>query len=224
MITRLTQHRHYLPAEEVANWISHGLATLVAVVGMVMLVLRAYRTGDSWYLAGCTIFGVTMVVLYAASTLYHVVPEENHAGKHRCRRYDQSAIYLLIAGSYTPFILGMLRNPAGWSLLAFVWVVALVGIYGELGEKLHSTKIRVGIYLAMGWSAVLAAGPILRVMPVPGLVLIGLGGLSYTIGVVFFMWRQLLYHHAIWHLWVIGGTACHYAAIAYYALPPGSLT
>ncbi|QDU58909.1 PAQR family membrane homeostasis protein TrhA [Aeoliella mucimassa] len=218
MITRFTQRRHYLPQEEVANWITHGAATLVAVVGMIQLLLLAFHQGNSWQLIGSAVFGLSMVLLYLASTVYHAVPERLHAAKQRGRRYDQAAIFLLIAGSYTPFILANMRTVVGWSLLAFVWVIALLGIYGELAEKLHSTAIRVGIYLAMGWSAVLATGSIIHVLPIQALVLIGLGGVAYTIGVVFFLWRQLPYHHAIWHLFVIAGTAFHFAAVFYYTL------
>lgn len=213
-------YRDYSLSEEVANTLTHGAAAVVAVVGMVALAVLASRSGDLWHLVGTSVFGVTMVLLYGASTMYHAVPEQQEQRKLRWRRYDQSAIYLLIAGSYTPFILGNMRTPIGWSLLAFVWLVAAFGIYGELAEKTHSTKLRVATYLAMGWSALMAIGPILEVMPMPGMALIGLGGLAYSLGVIFFLWRALRYHHAVWHLFVIAGTAFHYAAVVYYALPP----
>lgn len=218
-----SHHRDYAASEEVANWVTHGAAALAAAVGMVLLTMLATQRGDVWDIVGTTVFGVTMTLLYAASTMYHAVPDSDTQRKLRWRRYDQSAIFLLIAGSYTPFILSNLRTPVGWTLLAFVWIVAAIGIYGELSERTHSTKIRVGIYLAMGWSAVMAAGPILEVMPAAGLWLIGLGGMAYTLGVVFFLWRQLRYHHAVWHLFVIAGTACHYAAVVLYALPEAAL-
>lgn len=214
-------HRDYSPGEEVANTVTHGAAALVALVGTVVLAVLASRSGDVWHLVGTTVFGTTMVLLYAASTIYHAVPERQAERKLRWRRYDQSAIYLLIAGSYTPFILANMRTPIGWSLLTFVWLVAVFGIYGELAEKTHSTKLRVATYLAMGWSALMAIGPILKVIPMPGMALIGLGGLAYSLGVIFFMWRALRYHHAVWHLFVIAGTALHYAAVVYYALPRG---
>lgn len=218
-LSKLSNLRPYSDSEEVANWITHGLAAVAAVAGMVMLAIWAREQGDIWILVGAVVFGVTMVVLYLASTIYHAVPQTMEQVKHRWRRYDQSAIFLLIAGSYTPFILARMRTPVGWSLLTFVWVVAVVGIYGELAERTHSTKLRVAIYLAMGWSALVAAGPILQAVPIGGLGLIALGGLAYSIGVVFFLWRQLRYHHAVWHLFVMAGTAFHYAAVVYYALP-----
>lgn len=216
---QLSHDRLYSDSEEVANWLTHGAATLAAAIGMVALAMLAAHRGDAWHVIGTTVFGVTMTLLYAASTIYHAVPGTNEACKRRWQRYDQAAIFLLIAGSYTPFILANMRTPVGWALLGFVWIVAAIGIYGELAERTHSTKLRVGIYLAMGWSALMATGPILEAMPIAGLGLIGLGGIAYTIGVGFFVWRQLRYHHAVWHLFVIAGTAFHYAAVVYYALP-----
>ena len=218
-LSQMSHRRNYSNSEEVANWMTHGAAALAAAVGMIMLTVLAAQRGEVWHIVGATVFGVTMTVLYAASTIYHAVPEIYERSKLRWRRYDQAAIYLLIAGSYTPFILARLRTPVGWGLLAVVWIVAVIGIYSELAERTHSTKLRVAIYLAMGWSAIMASGPILEAMPIPGLGLIALGGLAYTLGVVFFLWRQLRYHHAVWHLFVIAGTAFHYVAVVYYALP-----
>lgn len=216
-------HRDYLPGEEVANWITHGAAALAAAVGMVTLATMALERGDLWNLVGCGVFGITMVLLYLASTVYHAVPEQFAAAKLRWRRFDQAAIFLLIAGSYTPFVLANMRTPVGWGLLGFVWVVALVGVVGEVTERIHSTRFRLAMYLALGWSVLMAAGPVLEVMPLMGLGLIALGGLAYTAGVVFFVWRSLRYHHAVWHLFVIAGTALHYTAVVYYALPAAEL-
>lgn len=218
-LAQQTHLRDYSESEEVANTITHGLAALGAAVGMVLLAIWTFQQGSTWHIIGTSVFGITMVVLYAASTIYHAVPQQMEQAKLRWRRYDQSAIYLLIAGSYTPFILANMRTPVGWALLGFVWIVAALGIYGELAERTHSTNIRTAIYVAMGWSAIVAIGPILEAMPMPGMVLIGLGGAAYSIGVVFFLWRQLRYHHAVWHLFVIAGTAFHYAAVVFYALP-----
>ncbi|MCO6045173.1 hemolysin III family protein [Aeoliella sp. ICT_H6.2] len=218
-LLKQTRHRDYTGFEELANTITHGLAALFAAVGMILLGMWAWQSGNIWHLVGTCVFGLTMVVLYAASTIYHAVPEAMQSAKCRWQRYDQSAIFLLIAGSYTPFILSNMRTPIGWTLLAFVWIVALVGIVGELTERTNSTKIRVGIYLLMGWSCLMAIGPILEVIPAAGMGLIALGGAAYSLGVVFFLWRQLRYHHAVWHLFVIAGTAFHYMAVVYYVLP-----
>lgn len=223
-LSQLSHRRTYSDSEEVANWITHGAAALAAAVGMVMLAIMAAERGNAWTIVGTTVFGVTMTLLYAASTIYHAVPMSYEYSKLRWRRYDQAAIYLLIAGSYTPFIMAKMRTPIGWSMLAIVWIVAVFGIYGELAERTHSTKLRVAIYLGMGWAALMAIGPILEVMPLAGMALIGLGGVAYSLGVVFFLWRQLRYHHAVWHLFVIAGTAFHYAAVAIYAVPGGELS
>lgn len=205
--------------EEIANWLSHGAGALAAVVGLVFLELMVMQQGNTWNVVGCTVFGVSMVLLYLASTIYHAVPLDNPEAKSRWQAIDQSAIYLLIAGSYTPFILANLRTTIGWSLLSFVWIVAIVGIVGELTGRTKSRNLRVSVYVAMGWSAVLAAGPILESVPASCLVLIGLGGAAYTAGIVFFLWRSLQYHHAIWHAFVIAGTALHYIAVVKYAVP-----
>jgi hemolysin III len=222
-IAEQTHLRDYSESEEVANTITHGLGALAAAVGMVLLAIWTFQQGSVWHIIGTSVFGFTMVVLYAASTIYHAVPQQLEEAKQRWRRYDQSAIYLLIAGSYTPFILANMRTPIGWSLLGFVWIVAAFGIYGELAERTHSTNLRTAIYVAMGWSALFAIGPILQAMPMAGMVLIGLGGAAYSIGVVFFLWRQLRYHHAVWHLFVIAGTAFHYAAVVLCTLSPAAV-
>lgn len=218
-LLKQTRHRDYEGFEELANTITHGLAALLAAVGMILMGVWAWQSGSAWHLIGTGVFGLTMVVLYAASTIYHAVPEAMERTKIRWQRYDQAAIFLLIAGSYTPFILSNMRTTIGWSLLAFVWIVALVGVLGELTERTNSTKIRVGIYLMMGWSCLMAIGPILEAIPSSGMALIVLGGVAYSLGVVFFLWRQLRYHHAVWHLFVIAGTAFHYMAVVYYVLP-----
>lgn len=205
--------------EEIANWLSHGAGAIAALVGLVFLMQTVVEHGTVWNVVGCSVFGISMLLLYSASTIYHAVPQDNHEAKSRWQAIDQSAIYLLIAGSYTPFILSNLRTTVGWSLLAFVWMVAIVGIVGELTGRTKSRNLRVTVYVLMGWSAVFAGGPILESVPISCLVLIGLGGAAYTAGIVFFLWRSLQYHHAIWHAFVIAGSAFHYAAVMKYAVP-----
>ncbi len=221
---RAPTHRDYAYGEEFANWISHGAAALASVAGLVVLALLAIERGDTWHLVGCSIFGVTMVLLFAASTVYHAVPIRLAHLKSRWQAIDQSAIYLLIAGSYTPFVLGNLRNAVGWSLLAFVWSAAVFGIASEWTGRASSMKLRLGIYLSMGWVAVFAARPIYGALPAEGIWLIGLGGVAYSSGLIFFLWRSLRFHHAIWHLFVIAGTLSHYLAVLYYVLPAANAT
>ena len=212
-------HRHYTHGEDVANWVSHGLGAIAAVVGLVVLVMRAVEQDDSWNLFGFSVFGTTMVLLYSASTAYHLVPSWLISRKAYWQTYDQSAIYLLIAGSYTPFVLGNLRTPTGWWLLGFVWLAAVVGIFCEVTGRAQSMNFRLVIYVTMGWAAVLAGGAIFHAMPLEGLRLVVLGGVAYTSGLLFFLWRSLPYHHAIWHLFVIAGTAFHFGAVYCYVVP-----
>ena len=201
--------------EEIANSISHGLALVLALVAVPVLVLSAMRAGDWRFLFGVSVFGATMVLLYLASTLYHSVTHE--AAKQLFRLFDHTAIFLLIAGSYTPFGLGVLRGPWGWSLLAAVWTLAIVGITLKIIERTRHSRISIVLYVLMGWLAVVATKPILELIPVPGILLILGGGIAYTAGLAFFAAHRIRYHHFIWHLFVIAGTICHYFAVLWYA-------
>jgi hemolysin III len=204
-----------MPREEIANSISHGLALVLALVAVPVLVLSAMRAGDVRFLIGVSVFGATMVLLYLASTLYHSTTHE--AAKGLFRLFDHTAIFLLIAGSYTPFALGVLRGPWGWSLLAAIWTLAIVGITLKIIARTRHSRISIVLYVLMGWLAVVATKPILELIPVPGILLILAGGLAYTGGLAFFAAERIRYHHFIWHLFVIAGTICHYFAILWYA-------
>lgn len=201
--------------EEIANSISHGLGLVLALVAFPILVVSAMRVGDMRFLFGVSVFGATMVLLYLASTLYHSVTHE--AAKHWCRLFDHSAIFLLIAGSYTPFALGVLRGPWGWSLLAAVWTLAIVGITLKIIARTRHSRISIVLYLLMGWLAVVAVNPILLLVPGPGILLILAGGIAYTGGLAFFAAHRIRYNHFIWHLFVIAGTICHFLAVLWYA-------
>lgn len=204
-----------MPKEEIANSISHGLGLLLALVAVPVLVLSAMRAGDVRFLIGVSVFGATMVLLYLASTLYHSVTHE--AAKHWFRLFDHTAIFLLIAGSYTPFALGVLRGPWGWSMLAAVWTLALVGITLKIIERTRHSRISIVLYVLMGWLAVVATKPILELIPLPGILLILAGGIAYTGGLAFFAAHRIRYNHFIWHLFVIAGTTCHFFAVLWYA-------
>lgn len=204
-----------MPREEIANTISHGLALVLALVAVPVLVLSAMRAGDVRFLIGVTVFGATMILLYLASTLYHSTTHE--ASKQLFRLFDHTAIFLLIAGSYTPFSLGVLRGPWGWSMLAAVWTLAIVGITLKIIARTRHSRISIVLYVLMGWLAVVATKPILEFIPVPGILLILAGGLAYTGGLAFFAAHRIRYNHFIWHLFVIAGTSCHYFAVLWYA-------
>jgi len=208
------QHSHLL-REEIANSISHGLGLLLALVALPILVLTAIDAGNVRFLVGVSVFGGTMVVLYLASTLYHSITHE--AAKQLFRVFDHTAIFLLIAGTYTPFALGVLRGPWGWSLLAVVWTLAVIGITLKIRTRTRHSRLSIVLYVIMGWLAVVAVKPIVMLIPVPGILLILAGGLAYTGGLAFFAAHRIRYNHFIWHLFVIAGTVCHFFAVLWYA-------
>jgi len=201
--------------EEAANSISHGLGLLLAVVAVPILVIEAVRLGSVQFTVGVCVFVGTLILLYLASTLYHSLTHE--AGKSLCRLLDHTAIFLLIAGTYTPFSLGVLRGPWGWSLLAIIWALAILGITLKIRVRTRYSRITIVLYVIMGWLAIVAIKPILLLVPVPGIVLIFAGGIAYTAGLAFFAAQRLRYNHFIWHLFVIAGTTCHFFAVLWYA-------
>jgi len=201
--------------EEIANSISHGLGLVLALIALPILVLSAMRIGSTHFIVGAIVYGMTMVLLYLASTLYHSITHE--PAKRFFRLFDHSAIFLLIAGTYTPFTLGVLRGAWGWSLLVTIWSLAITGI---VMKALHGTRrpwISMVLYIVMGWLAIVAIKPMIQLIPVPGIVLIFAGGVAYTGGLAFYAARSLRYSHFIWHLFVIAGTTCHFFAVLWYA-------
>ena len=215
MAEKSIQDGHYSIAEEVANAITHGIGVVFSVVALVVLVAVASVNGDAWRIVAVSIFGSSMLLLYTASTLYHALPQP--AVKRIMRVADHGAIYLLIAGTYTPFLLGDMRGPWGWALFGGLWGAALVGIVYKIFFVGKFNFIATMMYVAMGWSVVLTIKPALESIPVAALVLMAAGGLAYTTGVVFYLWERIPYNHAIWHLFVLAGSAFHFAAIVGYA-------
>jgi hemolysin III len=203
--------------EEIANSVSHGMALLAAAAAAPILVVASARHGTAVNLAATSVFAATMVLLYAASVLYHAIPHA--AAKRVFRKLDHGAIFLFIAGSYTPFALGALTGPWGWTLLVLVWALAVIGVTLKALDRMRHPVLSTGFYLAMGWLAVVAVNPLLHVIPMTGIVLLAAGGLAYTIGVAFFVLdSKLRYAHFVWHLFVVAGTACHYFAVLHYAI------
>lgn len=201
--------------EEIANSISHGLGLVLAIVAVPVLVLAAVRGGSIHFIVGVSVFGGTMILLYLASTLYHSITHE--VTKNMCRVLDHTAIFLLIAGTYTPFSLGVLRGPWGWSLLAVIWALAIVGITLKIRKRTRHSRITIMLYVIMGWLAIVAVKPMVMLIPVPGILLIFAGGIAYTGGLAFFATERIRYNHFIWHLFVIAGTTCHFFAVLWYA-------
>lgn len=204
-------------AEEIANSISHGIGLAVAVVGTIFLILRATRHGDTGFTVGASVFCATIIILYLTSTLYHALPTGK--AKRVFRIIEHSAIFLLIAGTYTPFTLGVLRGAWGWTLFGLIWGIAAIGVVLKMYYQSAHMRLSTGLYLAMGWVILIAADPLFDRVPTEGLLWLLAGGLSYTAGVFFFaIDSRLRYGHLIWHLFVISGTLCHYFAVYWYAV------
>jgi len=208
---------NYSKNEELANSISHGIGIALSVIALIILVVFASLQGDFWKILSFSIYGASLVLLYTASTLYHSFEEPKI--KHYLKIFDHSAIYLLIAGTYTPFMLVMLRESVGWILFSIVWSLALAGIFFKLFYTGRFQILSTLIYLAMGWLIVFAFRPMIEYVPEKGLYWIAAGGISYSLGVIFYLWNKVPYHHAIWHLFVLGGSICHFFSVLFYVLP-----
>lgn len=198
--------------EEVANSISHGVTLLAAIAASPVLILGAAQRGSAASVAGASIFAGTMLVLYLASTLYHALPRGR--AKNLFQIFDHMAIYLLIAGTYTPFTLGVLRGTWGWTLFGIVWGLALAGILLKAVAGARFMLLSTGLYVAMGWLGLVAIKPLWLGMSAAGLGWLLAGGFAYTLGVIFFLLdHKVRYSHFVWHLFVTGGTACHCVAV-----------
>ena len=201
--------------EEIANSISHGAGLALAIAATPILIVAAVRYGTAWNTVGVSVFAGSMISLYLASTLYHAITHDR--AKRFFRVLDHSAIFILIAGTYTPFTLGVLRGPWGWTLFGLVWGLALVGLIKKALFGARYVWLSVALYLVMGWLVVIAAPQVLQRVPLTGLALIVAGGLAYTGGVGFFAAHRVRYAHFAWHLFVIAGTACHFFAVLWYS-------
>jgi len=209
------RERTQSPGEEIANSVSHGVGFLGAVASAPVLVLSAVRHGGVSRIAGASVFAATMVLLYLTSTLYHALPRNR--AKVVFQVLDHAAIFLMIAGTYTPFTLGVLRGTWGWTLFGLVWSLALAGVVLTAVGGVRSPKLTTGLYLAMGWLILVAVKPLWLRMPSEGLLWLLAGGIAYTVGVVFYAAKRVRYSHFIWHLFVITGTSSHYIAVLRFA-------
>ena len=208
---------HYSVAEEIAHAITHGVGLLLSIAGLVLLIVLASLHGDAWHIVSCSIFGATLVLLYAASTFYHAIPSPR--AKEVLRVLDHAAIFLLIAGTYTPFVLVNLRGGWGWTLFGVVWGLAVLGVVLEAVAKQRVKVLSLVLYLGLGWLVAIATKPLLENVATGGIVLLVLGGLAYSGGVVFYVWRKLPYHHAVWHVFVLAGSVLHFFAVLFYVIP-----
>jgi len=187
--------------EEIFNTITHGIGTLLSIAGLVILTVFAALRGSAWHVASFTIFGSSLVILYLSSTLYHSFTKKNI--KNIFARFDHSAIFFLIAGTYTPFVLTTIRGPLGWTLFGLIWGIAILGIVIRSIYLTRYRKLMVWIYLAMGWMFLIAIVPIIKNLPASSIAFLFIGGGCYSAGIIFYIWRQLKYAHGIWHLFVM---------------------
>jgi hemolysin III len=209
--------RRYTIGEEIANAVTHGIGAFLSIVALTWLLLLTRENGDLWQIAGFSIYGSALITLYIMSSIYHAVTGEKL--KRLFRLLDHAAIFLLIAGTYTPLLLIAMRGPWGWTLFALIWTMAVAGLIYELLYLGRYKWISLSIYIAMGWLAIIAIKPMMTMLPDGLLHWIVYGGLLYTGGIVFYVWKRLPYNHAVWHLFVLGGSAMHFTGILLHLTP-----
>ncbi|TKG10551.1 PAQR family membrane homeostasis protein TrhA [Vibrio lentus] len=208
----------YSDIEERANAITHGLGVVLGVVGLILLLIRAFDyRADMLTITSMAVYGCSIILLFLASTLYHSITTEKT--KRLLKTLDHCAIYLLIAGSYTPFLLVGLRTPLAMGLMAVIWGIALVGIIMKIAFVYRFKRLSLFIYLAMGWLSLIVVYQLAMNIDIGGLVLLAVGGVIYSLGVIFYVAKRIPYNHAIWHLFVLAGCACHFFAIYLYVTP-----
>lgn len=203
----------YTPGEEVTNAILHGVGLGLAIAALAVLVVMASLSGDAWHIVSFSVYGATLVLLYLSSTLYHGL----YAGraKRLFRVFDHSAIFLLIAGTYTPITLITLRGTLGWAVFGTVWGIAIAGIVAKAFWAHRAPVLSTALYIAMGWIVVVAIKPLLANLNTVSLVFLAVGGLCYTLGTIFYLWHRLKFHHAVWHLFVLAGSICHFFTVLF---------
>ncbi|MBD9240337.1 MAG: hemolysin III family protein [Alphaproteobacteria bacterium] len=206
--------RPYTIQEEIWSSLIHGIGIALSIAGLIVLVTLAAQDGNVWVVVSTAIFGVSMVVLYTASTLYHAIP--NPEIKLKLKKFDHISIYYLIAGTYTPFMLVNMRGSVGWTVFGIIWGLALIGTVLKLCTQGSGTKAwSIGLYLLMGWLVVFASKQLAARLPDIGLTFLVLGGLFYTLGIFFYVWKSRQYTHAVWHFFVLSGTVMHFFAVLY---------
>ncbi len=209
--------KSYSLPEEIANSVTHGIGFLLSLAALSVMVVFAALKGTAWHVVSCTIYGATLVLLFAASTLYHSLPWPRV--KRILKIIDHSAIYLLIAGTYTPFLLVSLRGPWGWTLFGVIWSLAFAGIVFKVFFAGRFKLVSTLIYIGMGWIVVIAIRPLCASLPLGGLMWLLAGGVSYTGGTLFYLQHRIPYNHAIWHVFVLTGSLCHFLSVMLFVIP-----
>lgn len=213
----MTSPGRYSMGEEIASSVIHGIGILLSIVALIVMLYYASRYGDAWQIAGAVVFGCGLILAYTSSTLYHSFQKAKL--KALFRVFDHISIFILIAATYTPLTLVSLRGPWGWSIFGIVWGLALLGVVVECTSLRRFRLASVLLYLGMGWTIVIAVKPLMAMVQPGGTALLLGGGLVYTIGCIFYACKRIPYNHAIWHLFVIGGSCCHFFAILFYVMP-----
>ncbi len=208
-----SNRRQLTSAEEIVNSVTHGIGIPLSIAGLVILIVFAAIHGNAWHIVSFTIFGVSLIACYTSYTLYHIFTDKGI--KNIFARFDHAYIFLLIAGTYTPILLTVIRGVLGWIMFGIIWGVAIAGIVIRSIYLERFRKIMVALYLIMGWMFVFAISPVVNNMPTLSLVFLLIGGISYSVGVIFYAWRKLPFGHGIWHLFVLGGSIMHFFAILY---------
>ncbi len=208
-----SHYRSLTTGEEIFNSITHGIGTLLSIAGLVILAVFATLKGNAWHVVSFSIFGASLFLLYLFSTLYHSFTRQKI--KNLFARFDHAAIFLLIAGTYTPFVLTTIRGPLGWTLFGIIWGLAIAGIIIRSIFLTRFRKIMVGIYVAMGWLFLMAIVPMVENLPGISIAFLFIGGGCYSLGVIFYAWRNLKYSHGIWHLFVLAGSITHFFSVLY---------
>lgn len=214
---KIKEPLYYSPKEEKLNIISHGIGWFFSIIALILLILRAKRLGEEIHLISFIIFGSSMVLLYGASTLYHSA--KTNSLRRRLNIFDHASIYILIAGTYTPFALISLEGFVGWTIFWIIWGLAFIGVILKLFYTGRYQLLSTILYVAMGWIIIFALNPLIENLSTPGLWWLFAGGISYTMGAVLFMLKKIPFNHAIFHIFVLLGTFCHFISIFYYVLP-----
>ena len=216
-MTQSQEIAQYSIPEEIANSIIHGAGALVSIAGLVLLIIFSSIYGQASHIASCTVFGISLVLLYTSSTLYHSFQKPNI--KHIFKILDHSCIYVLIAGTYTPFMIVIVRGVLGWTIFAFVWSLTILGIIFQTFFVYRFKIASTLAYILMGWLIIFVIKPLFQKLPGGGIAWLVAGGLAYTLGTIFYVWKKLPFNHAIWHLFVLAGSVCHFIAILFYVVP-----
>ncbi|MDR5597959.1 PAQR family membrane homeostasis protein TrhA [Paenibacillus larvae] len=207
----------YSIREEIANAISHGIGVLLSIGALAALIFYSVQYGDAWHIVSVSIFGASLILLYLCSTLVHSITYK--PTKDIFEIMDHSAIYVLIAGTYTPFLLVSLRGTIGWTLFSIIWALALAGIVFKIFYCKKFIVLSTLLYIAMGWLIIFAIKPLAQQLTAGGMIWLVSGGILYTVGTIFYVWRRVPFHHAIWHLFVLAGSVCHFSVVLFYVVP-----